>query len=180
MLRDPARVLLFVVAMVAGASCVLPPDGAVQQATHYSPEVELNALHPPKPVTTLQDTCRFLVKADKVSDRDSPSVRVRWVADNKTSIVQLVSFEDEVPTGGLPNSVHVQILPDSFVAPLVSTPHALSLFVTDAPDWAISNEELLSQQATVTDYGQIKTSTMASVIEVRWFFNFTTAAVGCP
>src|SRR5262249_42797053 len=91
--RRSARLLLMIAAMLATRQCVLPPDPPTLVETHYPPEVDLGTLVPAKPLLDISirldgDTdqnplpCKLLMGAGRVFDRDSPTLLVRYVADN--------------------------------------------------------------------------------------------------
>jgi hypothetical protein len=191
MARSSARLLLMIAAMSAlaifGASCVLPPDGQIATPTHYPPEIDLEELSPTLPFQVVPVNlpgpgpleCVFTARANRVIDRDSASIRSRWVADNLR--MGLVNFIDGqvLTTGTAPLAIQQRIVPNNdFVPPVVDDIHSLSLFVTDASDWEVSDPDARNGTFNGTDLGRIKTivndagEAADHVIEVRWVFKF--------
>lgn len=197
----PKVALLLMVLNVLNA-CILPPEGLPPpDDRNFPPEVSLDDLVPAAPITpiTLERTptnlCDFFVSAGKVVDRDSPSLRFRWVADNgRSGLTRLLP--STTPEAVLVNDprcagpctlVQFRLFPrlDFKLGPDPrGEPHSLSLFITDAPGWAIPNPGPFQE----TDLGKIATrstdggSTPGSgaVIEVRWVFSISSGAGVCP
>lgn len=183
---------MFGVALLSGPGCFLPPD-APPADTHagFPPEVDLGSLQPPEPVRQISvqrdatQPCVFRVRVGQIRDLATRALRLRWVADNRTALANLILETDLIL--GPEGTGAASLLTDpgaDFVGPLVGSPHALSLFITDASAWAVAEADIATSQET--DLGLIKSSAgdgglpAAHVIEVRWVFSFTQALGACP
>lgn len=183
-MRGAPTHLLFALAL---AGCVVPPEGETPVPyLNYAPLPELDSLSPYTPITLIRADCSsFRVELGRTRDPDSEELRFRWVANNRTSSARWLRDFDVVSTA-TPGSAHRVF---ARVVPAVDFPDeveqaennkptsgVLSLFITDAPAWAIAEPETPS--ADPQDLGQIETASDEeslrpySVSEVRWTFTF--------
>lgn len=179
-----AHVLRWAYAMVAGLSsaCLVPPDGTLEPIQVTSPpEIRLDTVRPIDAIVNVADPeaiplgcTSFRVSADIV-DRDSDVVQVRFVANNGIRFrAKHIQTRDDHPASGAARAADTLVDPVAhFDAPRIGQPHIVSIFVTDAPRFAVS--------ATVTDaldYGEIVEDPDDngvidySLVEYRWVINF--------
>jgi hypothetical protein len=189
--RRSARVLLFFAAMVGLPTCILPPDDPVVEMTYRPLAVDLESVVPTLPVQDVFEGCApFTVGATRVFNPAARPLQARWVADNRQQgLVKVIVFSPE-PISAEPLIVEERISATDFkTSQNGDVPHSLSLFITDADDWAVPNGTIdeAIDSGRVTDAGLIRTSSVVdglpnqSVVEIRWVFRFTTTTLGkCP
>lgn len=168
--------------MCALSACLVPPDGDPPiDVLNDPPIVDLDTVAPSQPILriivppSLERACNVRFSA-RVSDSDDGVLRVRWVADNRTSLVRLIEGDDDVlvPEGVrvFSRSIDVRAL----TPPLVGVAHTVSLFVSDAPGGWYAPEEEIQEGTTKTDFGRLAPSdggtAGGTVVEVRWFLGF--------
>jgi hypothetical protein len=180
--------------LIVLGSCVLPSNGLPPpDDRNFPPEVSLDELSPAAPITrvslerTAGHPCIFDVKAGSIIDRDSSSLRFRWVADNRSSIAKFIK-DEVVPLKGPTLATHRLVPSEDFLLePISPRPHSLSLFITDAPGWAVPNPQTAPQETDLgrivdlgRDGGVTPGASASAVIEVRWVFEFVSGFGVCP
>ena len=190
MTRSWARVLrkkIIVIAMVfSPAACLIPPDGTlVPEVRNHPPEIELSSIRPQKPLSEVSDPrnysdCPSIRLEAEVFDPDGDPLRVRFVSDNH--IDNLVSSISETiyPATSTPYTVFDFLLPGVSIRGLeAQDTHVISMFVTDAPEFLVPNEE-------TSNYAEIESDPNGDgvddyhLIEHRWTFRFVDSGDLCP
>lgn len=185
--RGLARAVLLVMPFLVSA-CLVPWDPPPPpDARNFPPEYDPESVTPDEPAIIFAvpeaqgRNCRIPFSV-RVSDPDDGVLQVRWVFDNKKTIVRL-DDEREVNLESGTRLVMRSIDTQDLNPPLVGVPHTVSLFVTDATAWAVTQAEIEAGETLESDYGRIVHSSDAgpdgaSVVEVRWFFTFQEGACG--
>ncbi len=173
MLRNSAQLLLL---MTTSMGCLIPPDGKGNDLLGpYPPQVDLSKLFPRSAKTQLYTKCtRSLNLEATVSDLDSEHLLFRWVANNGVDNTKWLDDDDNTKPPGTPHVV-IQALEHSldfgFDPEVVGFfTGVVSLFVTDAPEWAVSRDVEPGERKNL---GVIDNSSeQFSLIEVRWTFEY--------
>lgn len=177
-------VLVMWMASLIPASCILPPEGTTPPPVdNYPPEIDRQSRVPfdvsvdlfvPDPSSGT--SCRFPFAA-RIFDRDHSVLKIRWIADNNSSIVQPLAEDDDftLPEGA--REARITVDTRDLTDPLFDFPHVLSLFVTDGPGWDATFDELLESGAK-RDGGRARGSTTdagvpgGAVAEAHWILSF--------
>lgn len=167
--------------LFAVSGCLVPPDGDPPvDVVDDPPVIDLESLDPAEATlkvtvpVSLGGSCRIRFAA-RISDFDDSVVRVRWVADNKKSIVRLLEDDEDFT---LPEGVRFVVRTvetRDLSEPLVEVPHTISLFVSDGVGWDATRDEI-DEGTSKTDFGRLARTdgglAAGSVVEVRWFLTF--------
>lgn len=170
-------------------SCLLPPEGRHPlDDLNPPPQVDLEALRPLTPITDVGRACTsFRVEAAGIVDQNDGRLLLRWVANNRLPSVRHIQDLVSETAPGVPRNAVLRVDPvadfpeqhdQSATRP---SSGVLSLFITDAPDWADPEPDTSGGQAQ--DLGSIEQPVdgpRAEVIELRWTFTLRNEPVGCP
>ena len=134
--------LIALVALPLGA-CVVPPEGiVVSEAHNYPPEIFLEQVRPAAPVLLLGVDCtEFLVEVDKVTDTDHDQLLYRFITNNGIVSSRKLIFEKEINGTLRGVAIKDRIVRTDFIGGQDASPHVLSLFVTDAPAFAVPTDD---------------------------------------
>jgi len=171
------------------SACLVPPDDTVESvASNHAPVIDLDSVRPRETILRIsnplkEDGCPGFVITLLVEDPEGDRLRVRFVADNYVdNFVNLISDHEYSAALG-PREIRETILPGVYINGIQNKPiHSLSMFVTDAPDFAVT-----STDTDVINYGVIDSDpdndgyNDYSVIEHRWTLNILSNTGGvCP
>ncbi len=180
MARTSAQLLLSIAASMSLSGCVIPPDGLTPEVPGpYPPKIDLTQLIPSAPKTRVDLNCdeQYVLKADNVVDLDSDRLLFRWVANNDFDNTKWLGEQISEREPGKP---HESVQPFEHGVDLRFDPNDLgivffsgvvSLFVTDAPEWA----EPISggTPGEKRNLGRIDDGGgLWSVVEARWTFEY--------
>ena len=143
-------------------ACPYYPDRGFDEdvVENVPPQIDLSTLDPSEPLIergTSGLPCNFFqVAVSGIRDVDNDNLRVRWVANNRLLNTRLVSEENPVIEPGQFVSISENIIPSAHFPELLAEASeipepgespptivgVISLFVTDAPAWAIGADDL--------------------------------------
>ena len=182
--------------MLAMVGCILPPERELLRDDNAPPQVDLASLLPSATILEVGPDCpAFRVEA-RVRDPDDENVLVRFVADNRASGVRFLNDQNLGTPGGSDPLVDLRVVPvqdfrEQFAAirepvlpgcPATTRTAVLSMFVTDADQWA--NPDPNAVEIEDPDLSKIVPSDdglpTRHVIEIRFVLRFDSTAPGCP
>ena len=185
-----ARALRLVLGVsVSLVACLIPPDGPLQPPAtgNFAPEILLATIDPATPVLEVSDPdlhpqdCRGFRVSAEVLDRNEQALKVRFVANNRVRNRARPMIDFDLPPSKLPQRRIGPVNPAAdFDPPRTREPHIISMFVTDAPAWAVSST------AAATDFGLIDTDPDRdgvadfALVEYRWVVQFVPTGGRCP
>lgn len=179
-------------------ACLVPPelDSAVE-ALKYPPQYDLRSISPPGSRLDVNpfDCTSFPVDVGAIWDNDDDVLLFRWVANNGRSNTQVVRPTDRSSApAGEPTRAFALVAPQRHFfneftlatsGERPTTVGMLSLFITDAPEWAL--EDVDNADRKTLDLSRIQAdgtldggAVPYSVIEVRWSVVFSDRLEGCP
>ena len=165
-------------------ACLVPPEGPTTSSSDIPPEI-LSA-EPKEPVLLRsRESCSFPVSV-LVNDRDrnDPMLLIRAVADNRIAgRRKLIEQRPQIlPSPRRPIQVRFRIDTIQHFEP--AEVNVLSIFVTDAADYVVSEADVTT--STRTDLGEIQPDPDGdrvidhSVVEYRWAVQITPDEGVCP
>lgn len=175
--------------------CILPAEGQLTQADlNFPPEYDLRSLSPADSRLDVNPTtCSvFKVEVGRIWDRDDELLLFRWVANNARANTRVLRTETSSFDVGRARPTETRVFPVSDFASEVRLAEepggtgvgVLSLFITDAPEWADEAVDNPDQKALdlsrVVDDGSDGGPPAYSVIEVRWSVVISDRLEGCP
>lgn len=171
--------------MLTLTACLVPNERNTNSVEfNVPPIVDYGRLTPQSPRGTIYSDCRsFELRAENIVDRDDATLRFRFVANNRLENTRWIRDDDSPPLGaGVPQDVEHRLVVDDDLLNR-SEPVVISLFVTDGPAW--EDPEPVNTVTIPRDLGRIATPDGGvdadhAVVEVRWFFTFSTDLGGCP
>jgi hypothetical protein len=185
---------------IMNAACLVPVDGQPQPDPHTPPpQIDPDQLQPLSPRVcgpfnaggTEPSSCTFSISPGQIFAQHASVLLLRTVADNQSSFVKHIDDRSVPVIAGIASGIDIPVTastsfftftPDEFLGPR-SRPHVVSLFITDAAEWAIPQSKL--DTTDQKDLGRIVTQRddagfpETSVIEIRWTFQFSNTPGPC-
>lgn len=182
---------------VFSAGCIAPVEAPLSVANlNYPPEYDLTSVEPREGRLDVNPSCPvFRVEVGRIWDKNDTQLLFRWVANNERANTRIVRGTDRSgAAAGQARPSFARVAPATDFASellLAEDPGAtavgvLSLFVTDAPEWAVPDEAFdnAEQKAVdlsrVVDDGSDGGPPAYSVVEVRWSVVISDRLEGCP
>jgi hypothetical protein len=160
----------------ASSACLWPAEyKGDEEPGPYPPQIDRETLVPKAAKTQLGTMCSSLQLAADITDRDSPILNFRWVANNGVDNTTWLEDDDSTRDPGEAHraSLRFQHADFDFEPTVPSFTGVVSLFVTDAPAeaWTVDPNDVPPGESR--DMGRIDDSSgRVSVVEVRWTFEY--------
>ncbi len=194
-----------VLTMITITACVLPADELTDGSVrNFAPRLDLDTAEPAAAVSPVDiDDCDVIPVQILARDPDDSTLLLRWVVRDEDDTRFLTdSIETDVPDSvqRLANTIPVsatefQSQRDAVGGPAGNRTAVVTVYLTDAPEWAISNPNIPNQGQRVPDtpgpypagfnLGAIASSEenggfVFSVVSYSWAFEFNDRGLPCP